>query len=141
RPGVAQPRRMVAVPMRLASRALAVVAKQDHAHRPSLGSHRDCTSPAIAERLERLGDQPNPPVKIVARIQRATEVPARFLDMPLPPLRVYRKQRVRPRRSAERGVYRDDAFRGRPRRFPPPSDGFAVVSGEAWSAGEADNGS
>src|SRR5690606_10994723 len=97
-------------------------------------------STAIAERLERLGDQPHPPVEIVVRVQRPTEIPARFLDVLLPPLRVNRVQHVSPQGRAERGVDYDDAFR-RPLFFAPLADGFAVVWSEAWHAGEADDGS
>ncbi len=52
-------------------------------------------------------------------------------------------QRICPGRCLERGVgddYAPGAFFGRPIFLPPAPDTLAVVSGEAWAAGDADDG-
>lgn len=132
---------MVAVVMCHAASELTVIAQQDHAGCAGLRRHRNRASPAIAERLERLPDKTDQPVKIIVAEGRALKVAAHLINVALPPLRINRKQGIRPRRDAERGVDYDAAFRGLPRFFTPLSDGFAVVSGKTWAAGEADDGS
>ena len=69
---------------------------------------------------------------------------ALYLDKVVqPPGLIHGIQNIGPRRGPKGGVgddYATGSFFGRPGFLPPVADTLAVVSGEAWAAGDADDG-
>lgn len=135
--------RMTAVPVRLSACMPAVVTKQYNPTRaPPCGlCERRCA--AIGAVGVEPCHFPTRAFDCLRRYQRAREDSPNIRQMHLPPCLIQGIQHVRPRAQAKRRIRYDDAacFLGRPRFFAPGTDTLAIACGNAWAAGDADDGS
>ncbi|CAB3653719.1 hypothetical protein LMG26685_02887 [Achromobacter mucicolens] len=135
--GVAEPIRMVRMPVRLSIGLLTVVANQDDPLRTPMRSQRNGAQAGILTVVKRRF--PNAPDSGQWRPKLTGKTVLGLFPVLFPPNAVHGVQDISPWSHLKSGVGDDYSavFRAR----PPRPDRFAVVCREAWAACDADDGS